>query len=652
MPLDTLPNEIFSQILALISWQDQKTCMLVSPLWHLRFRPSIIKNIRLNTRHQFKYFLSRLQDSHKADQDSFGLLIRRLTLGTRVGIINSEFNQLPILCPFLEYFDFNPNLWRYFTYTENVALWGYLSRFPCMHRLKLTVPILRNTGRNITQLEMSPVTVDELPSTRFNIISILRYTPNLISLQLYNGIVISQNISISELESIHNLCPRLESLQLKGFDAHLLSKDCYYIDIDTLPTAPKLKRLHLDMSINSEDFLHYWAHKYPHIESLDIQLRLLEPEYYHEAVQPENSCMKEAFATMATQFKQLQSLTAYFDEKYFPCDVFLRGINSVQTKMKHISIHFSNFDYHRRSARNFKLLVKNSQSTMKHIDISNWDRSWDYEHDILIPMGQCPHLESLSLSPLPGALTEFDIDIILDYCTCLKKLSLAYTYNLFISNDEKREPHPLQELSLRYTMVNNKLFNYLAMRCPHLDKLDILHMTKPFDNNIQVQINMPHNSFKYIHIAGLQLGLRIQDSGFQCIRRSVICSLEEIQKSSRNNRKEISNDLNTKRATSKYKKYPERWYHLYQPKQKERLERNINLYGCGTIAPRLQRLRDDQAEKIKSVKVNEKLWEQVVFAGARIEYESKRNWELDIPFGFTSVRCLSVDEFKFEGVVL
>ncbi|KAI9354467.1 hypothetical protein BD770DRAFT_445118 [Pilaira anomala] len=642
MSLDSLPNEIFFQISALISWQDQKTCMLICISWHQRFRSIILKNVYLSTRNQFKYFLSRLHNSY-TEQDPFGLLIRRLTLGTHVGLTNEEFNQLPTLCPFLEYFDFNPRLWNYFSYTKNLARWRYILRFPSMQRLKLTVPILRDAGNSITQLEMSPIIVDELASTKCNIISILTYTPNLISLKLYNGLIASQNMSISEFESIHSLCPRLETLHLKSFDAHLLSSDNYLVEIDTLPTATKLKELHLDISINSEEFLNYWAHKYSQIETLDIQLRLLEPEYYHETVQPENSQMKESFALMATSFTRLQNLTAYFDEKYFPCDVFLRGINSNSIQMKSVSLYFSNFDYHRRSARNFKLLLKNSLHTMKHVEISNWDRSWDYEQDILVPMGKCTGLESLSLSPQPGALTEFDVDTILDYCAHLKKLALAYTYNLFIINEDKRSPHPLLELSLRYTMVNNKLFNYLAMRCPNLNKLDILHMTKPFDNNIQVKIDMPHHSFKYIHIAGLHLGLRIQDSGFQCLRCSVICSLEEIQKSKRKS---------SKKGASKLVKHPERWYHLYQPKQKNSFDRNIISYGLENVRPQLQKLRADQVEKIKKLEVNGSLWEQIAFAGPRINYESKHNWERDIPFGFTSVRCQSVEEFRFEKKLL
>lgn len=625
MSLAILPNEIFSQILDLISFQDQKTCMLICYSWHDRFQSVVLKNITITTRQQFKQLLSKLDQSHQIQQVSLGLLIRRLTLGSHVGVTNAEFNQLPIYCPFLEYFDFNPVLWKYFSYTNNIKLWSYLSRFPCMQRLKLTVSILRDTGRNMTQLELSPVMVDELVGTEFTIISILAYTPNLTYLKLSSGIVVSQNISISEFESIHTLCPQLERLELCSFDAHLLSKDSYLVDIETLPITSKLKQLRLDISINSEEFLDYWAYKYPNIESLDMQLRLLEPEYYHEQVEPENSRMKESFTVMASRFTGLQNLRAQFDEKYFPCDVFLRGMNSRQ--MQQISIHFFNFDYLRRTARNFKILMNRSMETLKHVEISNWDRSWDYEQDILIPMGKCTFLESLSLSPQPGTLTEFDIDVILDYCTGLKSLELKNTYNLFVRDDvNKTRIHDLQEFSLKHTMVNNQLFDYLAIRCPYLNKLDILHMTKPYDNDIQVKINMPYHAFKYIRIMGLQLGLRIEDSGFQCNCSSAICSLEETQKV----------------ESKKPAKYPERWYHLYQPKQN---------HSCNP-PPRLQRLNHDQVKKLEEMKITKHLWEQISFAGVRLKYETKKNWEFDIPFGFTSVRCRSIDEFKFEGVLL
>ncbi|CAO3653121.1 unnamed protein product [Mucor hiemalis] len=637
-----LPNEIFAQILASVSFRDQKTCMTTSHAWYYRFRPTVLNSIYIKSRLQFKQLLTILTNSYATQERSFGLLIRRLTLSPTVGMVNAEFNVLPIYCPFLEYFEFNPNLWKYLTYNENMMQWSWLTRYPCMQRLKLTVPILCNTGSTITNLEMSPIMVDELMGSQYNIFSLLAYTPNLKSLALSDGIIVSQNISISEFESIHALCPLLESLQLKSFDAHILSKDGYLVDIETLPIANQLKTLKLDISINSEEFLHYWAHKYPNVEDIDFQLRLLEPEYYRETALLDSSHMKESFALMATRFTEIKKVVAQFDEKYFPCDLFLYGIinnRSLQVKkLEKISIQFYNFDYHRRSAHNFKTLLKNSVKTMKSVSICNWDRSWDYEEDILGPLSACLYLETLSLSPQPGILTEFDIDIILDCCPNLKRLELSNTYNLFVRDEDNvsiTRLHRLKEFSLKYTMVNNRLFEYLAVRCPYLNKLDILHMTKPYDNDIQVKINMPRHRFKSIRIAGLRLGLRIEDAGFQCNSYSTICSLEETEKMLR---KTVPTD--------------EKWYHLYQPVNSKNQLGKIGQPDSKILKPRLQRLNNDQVRKIKILQTTRQLWEQISFAGSRLKYEPKHKWELDIPYGFSSIRCRSVDEFQFEGVTL
>ncbi|KAL9551875.1 hypothetical protein MBANPS3_004057 [Mucor bainieri] len=648
MSLPILPNEIFHQVSTRISHQDRKECMCVSQSWLHRFQPIVLQHILISSRHQFKHFIAKLAKTVNSNQP-LGLLIRRLTLHPHVGMSNKEFQLLPLYCPYLEYFDFNPALWRYFTYTTLVAHWRYLAQFPRMERLRLTLPILRDIGSSITHLEMSNVMVDELAdTTNMTIISLLKYTPNLASLKLSNGTMVSQNISISEFESIHTFCPYIETLHLDSFDSHLMTKDGYLVDIETLPTASQLKNLRLDMSINSEDFLHYWAHKYPFIQTLDIQLRLLEPEYYHEAVQPENSRMKESFAVMAKSFRHLKRLKARFDEKYFPCDVFLNGINSIPTQMQQVSIHFFNFDYHRRSARNFKLLMSNSINTMTDINISNWDRSWDYELDILEPLSRCNHLKNLSLSPQPGTLTEFDIDVILDRCIHLERLELSNTYNLFVrdgANANIVKIHRLEAVTLKHTMVNNRLFEYLALRCPFLSVLDISHVIKPYDNNIQVKINMPHHHFKSIRIEKLQLGLRIEDSGFQCNHYATLLSLEETEKAERRRERQ-------RKALEKHKhvvataQSSERWYHVYQSQKKYSDKCNGSM-AMDKLQPRIQRLGESDIDKIKGLHVTRQLWEQISFVGSRIKYEDKDNWHLDIPFGHFSSMKSDLKESHF-----
>lgn len=617
--LSNVPNEVFSQIVDLIPFQDKKTCMLICHGWHDRFQSVVLKDLYIRNRKGLKELFSKLAHWQQTHSVPLGFLVRRLTLAPRVGMTNAEFQQLPIYCPFLEYLDFNPKLWKYFSYTNQMKRWTYLFRFPCMQRLELTVPILRDTGQHLTYLEMG---VDDSLTDLSVVVSILGYTPNLTSLKLESGVKVGTTISISDFESIHTLCPCLEELDLGGFHARLFSKDGYMVDMETLPVARGLRQLRLDLSINNESFLDYWGHKYPELRALHLQLRILEPEYFHEPVEGEHALMKASFTHMASQFKELVKLSGEFDEKYFPCDVFLRGVNS--RAMESLSIHFYNFDYLRRSARNFKILMNRSIETLKELEISNWDRSWDYEQDILIPMGKCTGLTTLVLSPQPGTLTEFDLDVILDYCPQLKSLSLKNTYNLFVHCHDVTKRHGLKAFSLEHSMVNNALFNYLSIRCPDLTRLSLEQMTKPYDGEIGVSITMPNHAFEFIHIRGLKLGLRMEDAGFQSNCSSTLCSLEEIQKHSGS-----GSDADA-----------ERWYHLYQPKKK---------HGHGP-SPTLQRLH--QVQKLKETRGTKELWETVAFAGVRLQYESKKNWLFDIPFGFTSVKCRTVNEFKFEGVLV
>ncbi|KAI8637823.1 hypothetical protein BD408DRAFT_423939 [Parasitella parasitica] len=194
-------------------------------------------------------------------------------------------------------------------------------------------------------------------------------------------------------------------------------------------------------------------------------------------------------------------------------------------------------------------------------------------------------------------------------------------------------------------MVNNRLFEYLATRCPFLDVLDVSHIIKPYDNNIQVKINMPHHVFKLISIEKLQLGLRIEDSGFQCNHCSTIFSLEETQKTQQQMKRQIRSQQVIER------KYPERWYHLYQSHSKSGDKNSLN-GSINRLQPRIQRLDQVDVEKIKNLDVTRQLWEQISFVGSRIKYEDKNKWQRDIPFGYFSVRCRSVHNMRFEGITL
>ncbi|KAI7905434.1 uncharacterized protein BX663DRAFT_549436 [Cokeromyces recurvatus] len=663
MSLINLPNEIFIKILKTLSIDDQKTCMQVCHSWHDRFQLTVMKCLYIKSRKQFKEFFNKLKSTQN-ENITLGQVILRLDLDPTVGMINSEFHLLPLYCPFLEIINFNPELWRYFTYAkESMTYWRYIIQYPRMERLKLAFPILYNNGQTLTHLEFGSVIIDQLAETRLNIISLLSYTPNLLSLKLSDGITVSHTLSISDFESIHTLCPKLQSLHLESFELRLVTKDVCLIDIKTLPVASHLKNLSLNnLSINSEEFLQYWAHKYSNIESLDIQLRLLEPEYYHEAIWPENSSMKEYFAMMASSFVKLRKLKARFDDKYFPGDVFLRGINTIGLQLEEVSLHFFNFDYHRRNAHQFKILINNSICTLTSISISNWDRNWEYEEDILRPIRYCSQLVDLSLSPQLGTLIEFDIDVFLDKFPCLKRLELANTYNLFIEDETNaniNNVHHLEELSLRHTMVNNQLFDYLSIRCPYLNTLRISNFTKPYDNDIQVKVNMPHHDFKSIQIKGLHLGLRIEDAGFQCNHYSTLCSLEETSKTEqkllkRNNHELVglmsnSNHMKNKKQNHAHDLWcAERWYHLYQPKYRSNSRKSK--YNNNT--PRFQRLNNSSIMKIKQLDITHQLWEQISFVGSRIKYEDKKHWYLDIPYGWFSVRCRSVKEFSFEGITI
>jgi hypothetical protein len=343
-------------------------------------------------------------------------------------------------------------------------------------------------------------------------------------------------------------------------------------------------------------------------------------------IPPENSRMKAAFGFLANGFPHLKTLSTKFDEKYLPGDIFLQGLNLVEVTLESLTIYFSHFDYHLRGANNFRQLLSNSSRIITKLEIGNWDQSWNYELDILHPLRACPMLRYLSLSPQPVMQTEFHVDDILDSCPRLHSLEINNNYNLFVKNPIAiRKPHVLEQLKLDRCMVNECLFEYLAQRCPKLSKLVLSRMTKPYDGNIALNINMPHHQFESIQVRGLQLGLRVQDAGFQCGYHATLCSLEE-----------------TLKERSK------RWYHLYSPTPKKSTN-----YKEQHIPPRLQRLSESEAEEIKQINMTPHMWTEIaVVGGSRFSLEKRDNWKFDIRYGYLSVCCKSVDEFTFEDITV
>lgn len=629
MTLLRLPNEILTQVIQLLSIDDLKSCMLVNYSWHERLETFIFQNIHIKSRNQFKQFFILLKETYNGSCP-VGLSVRRLILGTQVGVSLEEFRLLSLYCSRLEYLDFNFLLWKYFPYITTYKNWQHLSRYPPIIDASIAETIAKFRGSTITEL-----TLENNASHRvwFDILisamSILEKMPNLKYLSLNDNSFKGDIFPLSMFEYIHDSCPQLETLKI-----HEIVGEIEYgpenKNSETVLAACNMKELSLNMAIRDEKFLLYWASKYPNIEALNIDLKLRKTTEYYENGQQVNPRLNECFSIMAASFPKLKKLNARFDEQVFPCDVFLTSLNGLEVplQLEDISIRIQNFAYRRRSAPNFKFMIAHAASSLRCIELENWCRTWDYETDLLQPLSECINLEQLSLSPQPGTLTEFEIDIILNTCPRLKQLHLINIYNLFVRDTSFAAPHPLESLTLEYTMVNKRLFDYLALRCPKLHTLDISNVTKPYENNeIELTINMPEHTFRSIRIESFRLGLRLQDSGFQCGVSASIFSLEET--------------LKTKRAyqrRSTRRKFPERWYHLYGS------EKRKQPWGL------LQRLSDSSVQKIKSHQMSNNLWRQISSLGCRIRLERKKDWYLDLPFGYLSVRCKSVDEFVFFDV--
>ncbi|KAI8880541.1 hypothetical protein K501DRAFT_275512 [Backusella circina FSU 941] len=631
MALSTLPNEILLKVSSQLSVDDLKECLKVNHEWYHRFRSATFRNVHFKSKKQWRTFYRKISNDR-----TFGFYINGIALA-KLGMAKEDFYQLPVYCPNLEYISFNPKLWCYFgsfSSHSNIKSWKKLRSVPSMQRLQITEPIIKTLGHQFTCLDLGIDLFDEWREVEKekSILKLLRYTPNLHSLSLNNNsnptlssLASTANhpyvLSMNEFESIHSYCPQLSSLKLLGFRSYWQQNDSI-ISIN----ATELLDLAVDMTIDSPDILCYFSKKYPRIRHLTLNLKLFEPRSNRMVIPPENSRMKAAFGFLANGFPHLKTLSTKFDEKYLPGDLFLQGLNLVEVTLESLTIYFSHFDYHLRGANNFRQLLSNSSRIITRLEIGNWDQSWNYELDILHPLRACPMLRHLSLSPQPVMQTEFHIDIILDTCPQLCSLEINNNYNLFVKNPIAiRKPHVIQKLKLDRCMVNDGLFDYLAQRCPKLSKLVLSRMTKPYDGNIALNINMPHHHFESIQMRGLQLGLRVQDAGFQCGYHATLCSLEE-----------------TLKERSK------RWYHLYSPTVKKSKTHKEHY-----PPPCLQRLSDSDAEEIQEINMTPQIWTEIaVVGGSRFSLEKRDNWKFDIRYGYLSVCCKSVDEFVFEEIAV
>ncbi|KAG0177803.1 hypothetical protein DFQ29_004314 [Apophysomyces sp. BC1021] len=427
-----------------------------------------------------------------------------------------------------------------------------------------------------------------------------------------------------DLTTIHQLLPDLSYLELWNV---CLGPPLSSGGI-TIHGAAKLHTLKLMSHLSSWHWFHYLAYTYPNIKTMILNLRLkvllqrsMSPKDFVEA--------QEAFLIMARSYTRLSTVVVDISPKLWPGQRFLDTLERTGTCLK---------EYHciqkGWTPQMLKALTVCGATTLSKVHISLWKGTRDLL-EIIQPLANCRQLEDLDLSCGEEDFVVHNsctLNVFLNHLPNLKHLTL-HTCTLYVSQEKDyTSEHGLRQLTLEDVCFSTAVMDYVSRRCRSLCDLRLDYCTKLRDHTHQeIRIDMPHHVFRSIRICHTFLS---SEDRKRCNVDSTLLSLAQLDKQ-RRWRKNTDLDGLT------------RWYHMGDTNGNKVHEEEEEL----TRGWCLQRLTHEEIRLVKSFRMEPQQWKNLENA-IRNTYKTKKRWETDLPYGYISIRCRSVDRLTFNHVEL
>ncbi|KAI9019978.1 hypothetical protein CLU79DRAFT_836338 [Phycomyces nitens] len=596
-----LPFEILSQIARFVPKPDQRIASSVCRGWQRPFNEELWRWIDIGYESGLDRLYSLLLGVLEKNP-SYGQMVRSLNLAEDIEMRSDILCQLQTYMTGLTYISLPEGslVTSCFYNMEHWKDWGKtLTRLRfCIHGMGVGVSDFLNLLKHLPRLQW------------------LEYAPERATHSLFR---------LEDVEIIHTHLEHLNTLIL-GTELSSMSPQ----DLLSLSNIqPSRTMTFVKFAVNPVDlrWLYYWSIKYPRLRTLEwITRHDFDPVYMFRD------------ETLALFNRQKSSFEYLWNVRLLG-GIYSRMLDKTLIDLLCIfKISLKSIKYETQVGRNdahptlqlIKDIMRSSSNTLEDLSLS-------LQHPIAnprtIPMtfSLCPRLVNLKIC---GWTTHLGLDLLLDYCTAVKKLDITVD-TLSIDPVPCGISHQPVNSLISFRLIANSVhvsvFNYLSRRCKNLQNMELLNVDVVGSQSIQngrMEIDMSFTHFKTLRLNctnfhGHTIDLDTPESLIN------ILAVETISK--------------TKHS----------WYHIHN---------NPRGYKH-TIGDRHRHLRFTRQLTKKQAKFTSRYFglnyssirEEIIQKVGRVEFETKYvdqdDWKNDLLRGFTALRCASIDQFVWECTV-
>lgn len=505
------PHEIFDQISCYLTNRQKGVCRTVCQSWRLLFTPSQYRHIQVRGRRQFYQFL-------RAMASGVGHYVKRLSVDD-VCMTATELESLPYLCPNLVSLSFNGKSLGSKSVTNGkesletpFSQWKYLRRLTELQDLTVAYYFLNTPYSPLTHLSIRLELNNKAMKTNF--FTSLHKATELESLTLD-----SISLSLSEIEAIHNACPRLQKIQLINANLEPMGNS-----IDKKKSISAMRHFYSVKHMKSfelqngtglhenYEWLYYISTKYPNLTHVQLwsTYSVNTPSPDIPSTDDELRERYEAIASIGTKCRDLKS--ASFMNVLMNHWLF-EEMDNVGTKLESITLG----DMTDNTIELLQCLIRSKQN-VKSLTLWGWTSLCIQEtmEETVVMIGQCSNrLYSFTFSMQFSGVKNAPIplNLLLSKCPKLKYLKFdniqatlmcpkSIIEDYFGDNESRFIKPQLQHLVFENGSFRNEIFKYLSLNCANLEKLDISScaLIGEYYAEMDIKIHMPYHTFKCISI--------------------------------------------------------------------------------------------------------------------------------------------------------
>ncbi|KAL9547743.1 hypothetical protein MBANPS3_006025 [Mucor bainieri] len=474
--INALPTEILVLVdRFLSSVNDRIICAEVCTRWSVLFQRSLFHCVQINNRRQFKRFYLQLQHQ--------GHLVKIVDIQQPFGlssiIEDRELLALCRLCPNLYALHFDA--WdQLFVYPQQIQQLTYSLGLLNLTNISILNPItelgsqIMNSQHSLTELSLSL-------DLSCNFLWLFGLS-GIDTLTLHIGHDNENLWTPSQLEVIHQACPKLRSLSIIGNSSRNINKPDQQCseDITDMSPAYNLKSLkliqliypHQDTTIKS--WVRYICCKYPNLEILEMENDHMDPDLLADTTVQWESVVKRCPA--------LNRISLFG----FPLDMkFYKALLRCTTMLKRLKIYSPGHPVPLTS------LLHKHQATLT--DLSFWPchvlQTMDFRRSVnltrLYLSGSYMNDEWLSIA----------MDTLLEN-TQLHQLRLDH---LSLSQPSKATTSKtrIAQISFNHVTLSNATLNDFLGACPQLTHLSLVNC---HFLNLHVDLAMPRHQLEFVNL--------------------------------------------------------------------------------------------------------------------------------------------------------